>query len=151
MESDGVEQIICETINKLLVYMEEMEKNAPDESVKELANILRNAVAQNSHVIKEDVHANYKVGLYNRVQFMDKLVNETELLTIMVKCIKEYGIEDIKKICQETYEKDTESFVIKIYKNYIIKGTYKELFDLYRILTEVEATVNPIIADSPED
>ncbi len=52
LESDGVEQIICETINKLLVYMEEMEKNAPDESVKELANILRNAVAQNSHVIK---------------------------------------------------------------------------------------------------
>ena len=133
--------------------MKKMEKSAPDANVKNAANMLRVEFEQNRECMIEDVIASFKVNFADSIEMVLHLTDDVKVQSMIIKKAKESiqvkGIEDIDDICTAIVEKNSNKFMMQIYRNFVPTGMPESVAAFIKMLCG--GTMIPFMAFFPDE
>lgn len=153
LDSDQVKSRVDAARNELLENMKEMEKNAANDKVMEAATMIRSQFEEDDKCIYEDVVATFKVNFSNCIRLFINFTDDAETVSMILEKTKESipvsGIKDIDEICNAMVEKNSRTFMTKIYMNYVPEGIPEGVLAFIQLLCG-GGPMHPITTIFPE-
>lgn len=152
LESEEVSTRISAAADELIANMKEMEENAPDDSVKSIANDIRSEFEENKECLAEDIFASFKVNFYHTLKLALELTDDSGMQEMFLSATKEAlpkkGMADINEICTNMVEKNSNTFMRNIYREYVPAGIPADVCDFIHAF--LGGPMIPIAAIFPE-
>lgn len=137
-ESEEVSSIIQKGQNSLISNMKKIEADAPV-SVKHVAEELRSVFKNNVDSFRLDAIANFKIRFHISVEMMLGFATDAELRKMLIERIKESihdaGIKDMNEICTMMLQKNTTTFMERVYSQYTPSGMPEEVASFVRLIS----------------